>query len=62
VLDLAQAAVAERDVALTCIFEDRDVSHDGRPEQEHARIAVLADDPRVHAARMHAAFAGDGIR
>ena len=30
-------------------------------EQEHARVAVLADHPRVHAPRVHPALAGDGV-
>ena len=34
---------------------------DGGVEQEHTRIAVLSDDPRMHTARVHAAIACDAV-
>ena len=61
-LDRREPLGREVDAALRGELHERQRADDGGVEQEHARVAVLADDPRVHAARVHAALARDARR
>ena len=58
---LGEALRREVDAPSVGELEQRQRPDDCGVEQEHARVAVLAHDPRVHAARMHAALACDAV-
>ena len=59
--DRGETVRVEIDAALGGELGQRKSSDHCGVEQEHTRIAVLADDPRVNAARVYAALACDAI-
>src|SRR4051812_16191323 len=61
VLDFDESIRVEVYAALRRELHERQRAHDGRVEKKHTRIAVFADDPRVHATRVDAAFPRDAV-